>query len=220
VKGVVDSMGGLSGIALTGAVTMLAMNASSAQSAKAANEALAEAAGKGAEAQRELSSALSATNNALDGQALSAAVDMVNSSMAETLELGQRGHSSMENLGHLIDNLTGNMFGLNDAWEADFDRVTANIENYDALQSVMADSGLTMKGVQEAVAQGGPAYEQLLSDLRNAGEGGQRMADVFAASRDRIAGMQAAVENVGPGFMQLRDALDVLGDASATADQK
>lgn len=220
VKGVVDAFGGLSGIALTGAVTMLAMNASSAQSAKAANDALAEAAAKGAEAQRELSSALGETNNALDGQALSAAMSMVNSSMAETIELGQRGHTSIENLGHLIDNLTGNMFGLNSAWEADYDRVTANVENYDALQSAMSASNLSMEGVQRAVAEGGPVFDQLIRNLNDGSEGGQRMAGVLQDAREQIAGMQGMVERVGPGFYTLRDALDVLGDSASTADQK
>lgn len=220
VKGVVDAFGGMSGIALTGAVTMLAMNASSAQSARAANDALAEAAAKGAEAQRELSSALGETNNALDGQALSAAMSLVNSSMAETLELGKRGHTSIENLGHLIDNLTGNMLGLNSAWEADYDRVTANVENYDALQAAMSASNLSMEGVQRAVAEGGPVFDQLIRNLNDGSEGGQRMAGVLQEARDQIAGMQGMVERVGPGFYTLRDALDVLGDSASTADQK
>ena len=220
VKGVVDAFGGLSGIALTGAVAMLSMNASSAQSAKAANDALAEAAAKGAEAQRELSSALGETNNALDGQALSAAMSLVNSSMAETLELGKRGHTSIENLGHLIDNLTGNMLGLNSAWEADYDRVTANVENYDALQSAMSASNLSMEGVQRAVAEGGPVFDQLIRNLNDGSEGGQRMAGVLQDAREQIAGMQGMVERVGPGFYTLRDALDVLGDSASTADQK
>lgn len=220
VKGAVDAFGGLSGIALAGAVAMLSLNASSAQSARAANDALAEAAANGAEAQRELSSALGATNNALDGQALSAAMGMVNASMAETLELGKRGHTSMETLGHLIDNVTGNMFGLNNAWEADYDRVTANVENYDALQAAMSASNLSMEGVQRAVAEGGPAYDQLIRHLNDGSEGGRRMAGVLQHAREQIAGMQGVVERVGPGFYTLRDALDVLGDSASTADQK
>ncbi|NKT61345.1 hypothetical protein GS885_25780, partial [Rhodococcus hoagii] len=55
--------------------------------------------------------AVGLANGALDDQAFAAANKSIESSLSWITELGERGHTSMETLGHAIDNVTGNVFG-------------------------------------------------------------------------------------------------------------
>lgn len=218
--GAVDALGGKLAIGIAAAGAALVANASSAASAESAQKALADSVTAGAKAQDSFASAIAAANGMLDDQSLSAAGESVKSALTGITELGERGHTSMENLGHLIDNVTGNVFGLNDAWEEDYDRVTAATESNDALRSVMGQLKLDMDDLGRVVAEGGAEYDKMISSLDELGPAGKRVADVLRDQRAALESTQNALRSMPPEALELAGAIDTLSDSSSSAEEQ
>lgn len=220
ISNVVAALGGPAGISIMGAATMLTMNASSAASADAAHRRLAEAAEQGAEAQRNLSGALIETNGQLDDQALGLGMQMVESHLAEITTLGERGHTSMENLGRAIDSVTFNVFGMNDEWEEQYDHVSAMEGQYKALKDVMEIMGISMKDVHRIVAEGGPEYDTLIDHLHDGRRNGDAVASALGKVHDEIQAMQDAAKNVAPSFAEISAGFKQIADNAADAEAR
>lgn len=216
-SGVVGALGGPYALALTGGITALTANIDASHSAQQAQRALADATAAGARAQADFATAVAAANGGLSTQALGAGTAAVKASLAEITTLGDRGHKPMEELGHQIDNLTGNVFGSNDAWERNFDKVTANVERYNALRDVMGDLKIDMDGVGQTVTQGGPAYDTLISKLRASGDAGRAVADTLTEVHDRLQTTAQAAQSATPGVFNLAASIKILADRSSSA---
>ncbi|KAA0016748.1 tape measure protein [Antrihabitans cavernicola] len=216
-SGIVGMLGGWAGIGLAAGGALLAANASSAGSAKSAQNALTEAVTAGAKAQSAFRAAVGAANGALNDQAIAASGEIVKSVLADITTLGERGHTNSETFGHTIDNLTGNVLGLNNAWEENYDKVTANVERNDALKKVLSDMKLNVDDLGKVVAEGGPQYDQLTGKLRETGDAGSAVADKLGDARNEIRQAQDEAKNSTPGFFGLQDAVKVLADESSTA---
>ncbi|PSR64001.1 MULTISPECIES: phage tail tape measure protein [Nocardia] len=215
--GVVSMLGGPWALAMTAGVAAITANIESAMSAKAAQRALADATAQGARAQADFAKAVGAANGGLSQQAVSAGSAAVQASLKQITELGERGHSSIENLGHLLDNVSGNAFGSNDAWEKEYDKVTGATEQYEALRKVMGDLKLDMNGVGEVVTQGGPAYDNLIAKLEATGDAGKQVAATLKTAHDQLAEAARAAQTASPGFFDLSAAVKILADQSSSA---
>ncbi|WP_228535897.1 phage tail tape measure protein [Nocardia sp. BSTN01] len=216
-SGVVSMLGGPWALAFTAGVAAITANIESAQSAKAAQRALADATAQGARAQADFAKAVGAANGGLSQQAVSAGSAAVQASLKGITELGERGHSSIENLGHLLDNISGNGLGSNDAWEKEYDKVTGATEQYEALRKVMGDLKLDMNGVGEVVTQGGPAYDNLIAKLQATGDAGKQVAATLKTAHDQLAEAARAAQTASPGFFDLTAAVKILADQSSSA---
>ncbi|MFJ1461841.1 phage tail tape measure protein [Nocardia sp. N2S4-5] len=216
-SGVVGMLGGPWALALTGGVAALTANIEASHSARSAQRALADAAAAGARAQADFGKAVAAANGALSDQALGAGNAAVQSALAEIVTLGERGHKPMEELGHQIDNITGNVFGSNDAWEKNYDKVTASEEQYNALRKVMGNLQIDMQGVGQTVTQGGPAYDNLIAQLQRSGDAGKQVAQTLIGVHDQLAQTAAAAQTASPGFFDLSAAVKILANESSSA---
>ncbi|WP_280378517.1 phage tail tape measure protein [Nocardia wallacei] len=219
-SGVVGMLGGPWALALTGGVAALTANIEASQSARSAQRALADAAAAGARAQADFGKAVAAANGALSDQALGAGNAAVQSALAEIVTLGERGHKPMEELGHQIDNITGNVFGSNDAWEKNYDKVTASEEQYNALRKVMGNLQIDLQGVGQIVTQGGPAYDNLIIQLQRSGDAGKQVAQTLIGVHDQLAQTATAAQNASPGFFDLTAAVKILADQSSSATDR
>ncbi|MBM4590162.1 tape measure protein [Rhodococcus hoagii] len=214
------AMGGLGGVGIAAATTALVAQASSVASAESANRALADAVVQGKKAQGEFATAVGLANGALDDQAFAAANKSVESSLSWITELGERGHTSMETLGHAIDNVTGNVFGQNDAWEKDYDRVTAAVESNNALKDVLGDMSLEMSDLGRVVAEGGGQYDKLIGKLRDVGPEGERVADILAQQSEQFGNLSESMERIGPASTSVTSGLTEIAAAAGDGDKK
>ncbi|NKW17082.1 tape measure protein [Rhodococcus hoagii] len=214
------AMGGLGGVGIAAATTALVAQASSVASAESANRALADAVVQGKKAQGEFATAVGLANGALDDQAFAAANKSVESSLSWITELGERGHTSMETLGHAIDNVTGNVFGQNDAWEKDYDRVTAAVESNNALKDVLGDMSLEMSDLGRVVAEGGGQYDKLIGKLRDVGPEGERVADILEQQSEQFGNLSESMERIGPASTSVTSGLTEIAAAAGDGDKK
>lgn len=84
----------------------------------------------------------------------------------------------------------------------------------------LSDLGMTNDMLSAAVFGSAGAWGTVRAQLTGMGEDGQFAAGQLQGMRDEFLQQQAMVEAVGPGFYTMRDALDVLADSAASADQK
>ncbi len=219
-SGALSMLGGAWGVGIMAATAGILANASSANSAKQAQETLAAAVISGAKAQNEFLNAVSQSNGALNDQAVAAGMEAVKAGLTETIALAERGHSSMDTLGHGIDNLTFNVFGANDEWEAEYDKVSGAIERYDTLKSVMSDMKIELDDVYRITAKGGPEFDVLVRKLEESGQAGKDVAKTLKDTRQQLQDSADAAKNSTPGFGSLTAAIRTLADESANADDR
>lgn len=217
VGGVVGALGGPWALALTGAVAAVSANIGAASSARDAHRALSDAVAAGARAQADFAKLVGQANGALTQQALAAGGSAVQAALAQITTLGERNHQGLEGLGHLIDNITGNVLGSNDAWEANYDKVSAAVQQNDALRKVMSDLKLDMQGVGLVVTQGGPQYDQLIAKLQASGDAGKQVAATLIDVHKQLTDAAAAAKTASPGFFDLSASVKILADQSSSA---
>lgn len=225
--GAVDALGGPMAVGLAGAALLLADVQSASASLQQAQDALASATREGALAQSELKAALAGTNGAMGEQELAAAAKIAQASFAELIELGGRDFSVVENLSQatvVVDELAAKVPGLTrGAGKAGSEatRMAKDArEAYEALEQGVSDAGLSMDDLGEIVAKGGPEYQSLVSSLRSFGKAGGRAADELDKARAKIEETVEAATSLDPAAAQAAAGVDVLADASSSAEDK
>ncbi len=220
VGGVVNALGGPWVLGISAAVGLLGASMESASSAKSAHEALTAAVTAGAKAQAAFGDAVALANGQLSDQAMAAGSAAVKASLSQITTLGERGHTSIENLGHAIDDVTLNVLGGNNAWEKQYDQVSANIERNNALHAVMDALKIDMDGLGRIVTQGGPAYDDLIRRFQGMGQAGKDVAANLQEVHPQLQGIADAARNATPGFFTLEQAVKTLADTSSTVPDK
>ncbi|NKU16432.1 hypothetical protein GS928_25880 [Rhodococcus hoagii] len=214
------AVGGPLGIGIAAVTTAIVGNAAAASRTEAAHRALAESVGEGRKAQSEFATAVGVASGALNDQALAAASKSVEASLKWITEYGEAGHSSWANLGHLIDNVTGNVVGLNDAWEKDYDQVTAARRVQQALKDVLGDMSLEMSDLGRVVAEGGGQYDKLIGKLRDVGPEGERVADILEQQSEQFGNLSESMERIGPASTSVTAGLTEIAAAAGDGDKK
>ncbi|NKU16437.1 hypothetical protein GS928_25905 [Rhodococcus hoagii] len=123
-------------------------------------------------------------------------------------------------MGHLIDNVTGNVVGLNDAWEKDYDQVTAAVESNKALKDVLGDMSLEMSDLGRVVAEGGGQYDKLIGKLRDVGPEGERVADILEQQSEQFGNLSESMERIGPASTSVTAGLTEIAAAAGDGDKK
>lgn len=219
-SGLMGMLGGPWGIAMAAAGAAVMGSVNSADSAKRAQEALAQAVVTGAKAHNEFFTAVSQSNGALSASAVKAGTEAVKSTIAETITLGERGHSTIENLSHLLDNVSFDALGANDGWEKDFDKVSGAEERFKSLKAAAQDLKIDLDDVYRATATGGQAFDQIIGKLESSGQAGQDMARELRSARDSLQASADAARNSTPGYGTLADAIKKIADTATTADDR
>lgn len=218
-SGVLNFFGGPWAVGLAAAGIAVTAVVQANQRAEVAQEAMATAARESASAQIELQAAVAGTTGALNEQALAAAATIVKGELAEIVELGEA-YSGWVRKVDTDTNVWERMFNIGGQWEADKAAAREVKAEYEALEGVLKDMGLTTDDVNRVVAEGGAEYATLMGLLRGLGDEGISMADKLAATRSTLDGMIQDARRLDPAVAQAAAAIDVLAESSGNANDK
>lgn len=218
-SGVLNFFGGPWAIGLAAAGIAVTAVVQANQKAEVAQEAMATAARESASAQDELRVAVAGTTGALNEQALASAATIVKGELAEIIELGEA-YSGWIRKVDTDTNVWERVFNIGGEWEADKARAREVKAEYEALESVLKDMGLTTDDVNRVVAEGGAEYATLMGLLRGLGDEGISMAEKLGETRSTLDGMIADARRLDPAVAQAAAAIDVLAESSGNANDK
>ncbi|RJO79308.1 hypothetical protein D5S18_02970 [Nocardia panacis] len=218
-RGLLGAVGGPWGAALTTATVLGAGSLEGATQARYNAERIRDAAVDATKAEAELGAAIQRANGAFDEQAKSAAGRMASGRLAEVTTWGKDGHAWYANVGHWIDNATGNVFGRNDEWERGYNRVSSLGDQYRLLTSTLAKSGYSLDDLGSILSdtRSNALIERITADRGTAGEG---LAETLTRARDEIQRAADVARTSTPGVYALRDAMRSLADETGTAGRR
>ena len=212
VSGLTGALTGFGGLAVGAVVTGVTMLASTVNSANSSFES----ASKGMRAANvELEKV---RNNVMltKGEMSTEQVDAVTASLNKTIDATKE-LSETSKFGTQVSHLFGayNGDGL-DRQIAKIDTAKASMESWQFVQDRL---GMSQKEITQAIAQGGDAYNSLVSKVGGLGEQGKAAAADIQYLRSKVTEMQAAAHNATP-LQQFTSAMKLLGDASADTSAK
>lgn len=226
-QGVVNALGGPWAVGLAVAGAAVVKQQTAVQGAKGAQEQLAQSVRDGAEAQKELQSALAGTTGELDEQGLAAAARIAKAELAGLIAEGSRPLGIDDSINQstvAVDEFLSKIPGLyTETGKANVEQTRANKEareSYEALEESASKMGLTLEDVNSVVAKGGPEYQQLLSSLRSMGDEGNMAADKLESARAVIDKSVAAARRLDPAMVEASQAIGILADSAASGEDK
>jgi len=170
-------------------------------------------------AQNDLAKAVSGTTGALTEQAKKAAEQLADASLTQLTAIGKAREGFISHADPTRASSEWNSLSLKEQQEAT--RSASEISDaYEVLKAKLTATGLSMENLNGIVAEGGDGYKKLVSELRAAGEEGERAAGYLEKSRKQIEDTIAAARRVDPAAAQAAKGIDVLADSSANANDK
>ncbi|QGW24263.1 MULTISPECIES: tape measure protein [unclassified Dietzia] len=227
LSSVVDMLGGpwMIGIAAAG-VTIGAM-VDSANRAREANQALADAASAGAAAQTELGDALLRSNGLMDEQAVAASEKLIDTIVEGTRKAAESATGAFSIVDGPMHRMRNNYDALagavdNYADTANQGLIAANMSRleYQALEDALSETGFTLEDVNSIVADGGARWDMLRGALANTGSAGEAMTGKLETGQVAIEGIVNAATEAEIASTLLSDAFRVMADESSTAEEK
>ncbi|QDF15390.1 tape measure protein [Gordonia phage Mollymur] len=218
MSGIGGALGGPVGIALLAGTVGLGMWASAAQKAKAQAEAFTDASTAIADAQEGVSKALRDSRGAVDSSVMG--------------EVGKQVQAEMDKINAAIDNgpswwerLATKGFD-DDAWSLgkgwmDGIRERSDLKSeMEGLKSVLDDLEISSDRVSAAIGGSDEEWVNFRRTLQGAGPEGERLLGIFQGQRDALMQQRDQVLAIQPGYLDLADAIGVLADKSATAEER
>lgn len=218
----VNALGGPLNLALAGGTVAITELWRANKAAKEAQDNMARSALDAADAQDVLKLAVAGTTGALSAEGLEAATTIANSNLADVTMLGKEYAKAL----HVVQSETtliqrASLWGEGKAqWESEKQRAGELGDAYKALKKATGEMGVSMEAVGGIVAQAGPQYDELQQKLRSLGPDGEAMARELGLARDELEGMEQAARRLSPGMADIGNALNILGDNAASAEQK
>lgn len=212
VSGLAGSLTGLSGIAIGAVVTGVTMLASTVNSANSSFDS----ASKGMRAANvELEKV---RNNVMltKGEMSTEQVDAVTASLNKTIDATKQ-LSETSKFGTQLSHLFGAYNG--DGLDRQIEKINTAKKSVESWQFVQDRLGMSQKEMTQAIAQGGDAYNSLVSKVGGLGEQGKAAAADIQYLRSKVTEMQAAALNATP-LQQFTSAMKLLGDASVDTSAK
>lgn len=90
----------------------------------------------------------------------------------------------------------------------------------EAFSEAIEKAGISAQEAATAVGGTAAQYDELISRLDLSTEGGQAAADALAQQRDEFQRMQALVDSLAPGSVEMSEALATIGDEAADSKDK
>lgn len=212
VSGLAGSLAGAGGLAIGAVVTGVTMLASTVNSANSSFDS----ASKGMRAANvELEKV---RNNVMltNGEMSTEQVDAVTASLNKTIDATKQ-LSETSKFGTQLSHLFGAYNG--DGLDRQIAKINTAKKSVESWQFVQERLGMSQKEITQAIAQGGDAYNSLVSKVGGLGEQGKAAAADIQYLRSKVTEMQAAAQNATP-LQQFTSAMKLLGDASADTSAK
>lgn len=212
VSGLTGALTGFGGLAVGAVVTGVTMLASTVNSANSSFES----ASKGMRAANvELEKV---RNNIMltKGEMSTEQVDAVTASLNKTIDATKQ-LSETSKFGTQLSHLFGAYNG--DGMDRQIEKINTAKKSVESWQFVQDRLGMSQKEITQAIAQGGDAYDSLVSKVGGLGAQGKAAAADIQYLRSKVTEMQSEAQNATP-LQQFTSAMKLLGDASADTSEK
>ena len=212
VSGLAGSLTGLSGIAIGAVVTGVTMLASTVNSANSSFDSASKGMRAANVELEKVRNNVMLTKGEMSTEQVDAVTASLNKTIDATKELSETNKFGTQ-LSHLFGAYNGD--GL-DRQIAKIDTAKASMESWQFVQEKL---GMSQKEMTQAIAQGGDAYDSLVSKVGGLGEQGKAAAADIQYLRSKVTEIQAEAHNATP-LQQFTSAMKLLGDASADTSAK
>ncbi|MFP7366283.1 hypothetical protein SFC07_11020 [Corynebacterium callunae] len=215
-SGVLDFFGGPWGVGLMAATGLVVGIADASHRASEAEEALAGQSSEVADAQAGLVAAVAGTSGALGEDGLAAAAELARAELITLVATGEQMDGFLSDTGVHAWNFEGS--GVEMLKEQQ--RIRDTGDAYKRMEETASEMGLSVEDVYRVVAEGGPQFNELVSNLRATDEAGQIAADELENVRQRVLDTVDAARQLDPGMREAADAVGILADESSSANDK
>ena len=212
VSGLTGALTGFGGLAVGAVVTGVTMLASTVNSANSSFDSASKGMRAANVELEKVRNNVMLTNGEMSTEQVDAVTASLNKTIDATKELSEASKFGTQ-LSHLFGAYNGD--GL-DRQIAKIDTAKASMESWQFVQDRL---GMSQKEITQAIAQGGDAYNSLVSKVGGLGAQGKAAAADIQYLRSKVTEMQAAAHNATP-LQQFTSAMKLLGDASADTSEK
>lgn len=212
VSGLTGAFTGFGGLAVGAVVTGVTMLASTVNSANSSFDSASKGMRAANVELEKVRNNVMLTKGEMSTEQVDAVTASLNKTIDATKELSETSKFGTQ-LSHLFGAYNGD--GL-DRQIAKIDTAKASMESWQFVQDRL---GMSQKEITQAIAQGGDAYNSLVSKVGGLGEQGKAAAADIQYLRSKVTEMQAAAQNATP-LQQFTSAMKLLGDASADTSAK
>lgn len=212
VSGLTGAFTGFGGLAVGAVVTGVTMLASTVNSANSSFDSASKGMRAANVELEKVRNNVMLTKGEMSTEQVDAVTASLNKTIDATKELSETSKFGTQ-LSHLFGAYNGD--GL-DRQIAKIDTAKASMESWQFVQDRL---GMSQKEMTQAIAQGGDAYNSLVSKVGGLGEQGKAAAADIQYLRSKVTEMQAAAQNATP-LQQFTSAMKLLGDASADTSAK
>lgn len=226
-SGLMSFLGGPWAVALAAAGFLITDFIAANQSAKQAQEKIAQASRNAAQAQKELGEAVAGTTGALNEQGLAAATKLATAELTKLQTVGEQKFNIVDRINmatvavdEFMNKIPGMATETQKAATAQTRAMKDTRDAFDQLNKTASSMGMTMDDVHQAVARGGDEYHKLVTNLRDSGDAGNRAAEELENARRVIQDSVEAARRLSPAFQEAKQAVEVLGDKSASTEQQ
>lgn len=212
VSGLTGAFTGFGGLAVGAVVTGVTMLASTVNSANSSFDSASKGMRAANVELEKVRNNVMLTKGEMSTEQVDAVTASLNKTIDATKELSETSKFGTQ-LSHLFGAYNGD--GL-DRQIAKIDTAKASMESWQFVQDRL---GMSQKEITQAIAQGGDAYNSLVSKVGGLGEQGKAAAADIQYLRSKVTEMQAAALNATP-LQQFTSAMKLLGDASVDISAK
>lgn len=212
VSGLTGAFTGFGGLAVGAVVTGVTMLASTVNSANSSFDSASKGMRAASIELEKVRNNVMLTKGEMSTEQVDAVTASLNKTIDATKELSETSKFGTQ-LSHLFGAYNGD--GL-DRQIAKIDTAKASMESWQFVQDRL---GMSQKEITQAIAQGGDAYNSLVSKVGGLGEQGKAAAADIQYLRSKVTEMQADAQNATP-LQQFTSAMKLLGDASADTSAK
>lgn len=212
VSGLTGAFTGFGGLAVGAVVTGVTMLASTVNSANSSFDSASKGMRAANVELEKVRNNVMLTKGEMSTKQVDAVTASLNKTIDATKELSETSKFGTQ-LSHLFGAYNGD--GL-DRQIAKIDTAKASMESWQFVQDRL---GMSQKEITQAIAQGGDAYNSLVSKVGGLGEQGKAAAADIQYLRSKVTEMQAAAHNATP-LQQFTSAMKLLGDASVDTSAK
>ena len=193
---VTDFFGGPWMVAMAAAMALFAEISQANKKLEDAQKQVTISARDGVAAQGELMAALAKTGGEMGQEGLAAAARVAKGELSGFVEEGEALSGWLYKVP--TDAAWWERILGTEKWQKSRDEARQTREEYKALETATTDLGIPMEELNNVVAEGGPEYETLITNLRNSGESGVEAATKLEAARAKIIEVQEAAANLSP----------------------
>ncbi|WP_257183425.1 tape measure protein [Corynebacterium cystitidis] len=238
---VVGLFGGPWGLALMAATAGIAGVAKGHASARQASEEYAAAIANASNVNDAFANAVAGTTGALTEQQLALGADVIKNSIAglETSVEAMQGirlknpfEDHMDGLNDFqekvaeaarvaADNSNSVFTGLESQVSDNYSRLMNEVKDaYGEMETYLSEAGYSMEDLYTIVAEGGPAYGNLIAHLNGLSDGGALVAQHLVEAKNEMDATEEAARRVDPAAQQAAAGIDVLADSASSGEDK